>query len=140
MKRLLSWLVMWLLSLLVGAFTVLLGNLAGYLILLIDELGIFLRVVCYLLGGATLLSIVLAPATQGPPIVALASQAICPSKKGTRYMVFSTLMLILYAIDFILVLSGQGKFNPSVLVMCIYYVILLIVGKGIADEAGDAGY
>ena len=47
MKRLLSWFIMWLLSILVGVFTVLLGNLAGYVLTLIDELSIFFRVVCY---------------------------------------------------------------------------------------------
>ena len=140
MKRLLSWFIMWLLSILVGVFTVLLGNLAGYVLTLIDELSIFFRVVCYLLGGATLLSIVLTPATQGPSIVIAASETICPSRKGTRYVAFSGIMLVLYVIEFILVFSGQGKFNPTVLIMCIYYVILLITGKSIVDEAGEAGY
>ena len=123
---------MYLISVVVGILASLLVALGGWLIGIINDLSVFLRILCYLFGGSTLLSLLLLPVYYGPPLTIMASEAICPTRKGTRYKVYSVLMLITYVLDIIIGLSNS-YFNLATIVMCIYYIVLLISSKEIAD-------
>ena len=132
MKRFLSWIVMCLISVVVSLIASLLVGLGGWLIGIISHLSVFLQILCYLVGGSTLLSLIFLPVFYGPPLTVMASEAVCPTKKGTRYKAYAILMLITYILDIIIGLNN-GHFNLATIVMCIYYIVLLISSKEFAD-------
>lgn len=132
MKRILSWIVMFLLSVLANTCTSLVIRLCGWFINLTNVMNLGPRIVCYLFFGTTLLSILFIPAVYGAILTSSASEAVCPTKKGTRYIVYSVLMLVLCVYDF--VVSFQSNvWDVGALLMCIYYIVLLISSRIIKD-------
>lgn len=82
MKRILSWIVLYLISLITGLLTSLVVGIGVYLLGLINELNTFIRIVIYLFGGATFLSFLLLPVHYGSLLAIMASEAIKKQKKG----------------------------------------------------------
>lgn len=127
MKRFLSWVVLYLVSCVTGLFTFLVLRGGFYILTLINDLSSFWRVVIYLFGGLTFLSIIFTPIYYGSVLTVLASEAVKNSKKGVRYIVFSIYMLITSVI-YTIIRMHQGSIPIVVIVMLIYYILLMIVG------------
>jgi hypothetical protein len=84
-----------------------------------------LTLLCYLIGGTTLLGILLAPIIYGPNIAISASESIKPSKKGNRYKIFSIIMLLLASSNFLLSIFSN-EINLASLFVCAFSIVLLI--------------
>ena len=96
MKRLLSWIVMTVLEylmLIAVSFVVSLIIRAFHSIGQLSE-GLFWAVV--ILGGGTVLGVVGSLVFLGNGLVVAASEGICNSRRGTRYIVLSTLIFGMY--------------------------------------------
>ena len=136
MKRILSWVVLYLISVIISLLTSLVVGVAGYVLGLVSELNTFLQIAIYILGGTTFLSLVFAPVYYGTMLTVFACEAIRPSKKGTRYIVYSIWMLISNIIHIVVGLSNH-TFHFNAMIMCIYYIMLIIYGKNAALENND---
>ena len=128
MKRILSWVVLCLISWLVRLLTSLVLGLGAYIGVLIEDLSTFLKVLIYIFGGSTLISILFIPAFYGSALAVGASEGICESKKGTRYIVLSSFMLITLVVGIAL-----GIFNHDIrfdyIITCVYYILLIIASR-----------
>jgi hypothetical protein len=133
MKRFLSWVVLYLISVIVSLVASLVVGIGYYLLGLVSELDTLWRIATYLLGGSAFLGFIFAPAYYGAFLSVLASEAIKPTKKGTRYCVLSILMLISNAI-YIIVGAIQGTFFFNSIIMCIYYIFLIVLGREATSE------
>lgn len=94
MKRVLSWVVLFLISIVVGILTSVVIEIVVYLFTLIKELNTFLKLISYLFLGTAITSLCFVPAHYGSLLAVSVSEAIKESKEGTRYIVFATYMLI----------------------------------------------
>ena len=93
MKRFLSWVVLILFYFL---FAVVLGLdqlLLGYVFNLYDQLGAFMKLVVIFVGGTFIGGLALAPLFYGIPFTYAASEAVCPSRKGVRYIVWGIFLV-----------------------------------------------
>lgn len=94
MKRFLAWLA------LVGcyiAFCFVIGldmALVKYLASLYVQLSAFLKLVIIIVGGSFVFGLATAPLFYGIPLTYAACEAICPSRRGVRYIVMGILILI----------------------------------------------
>ena len=137
MRRFLSWVVLYLICCLTSLVEAVACKFGAYLLYLVNELSVFWRLVAYLFGGVTFLSIITLPIHYGSYFSFSASEAIAPSKKGTRYIVFSVYMLIISVIYTILE-AMNGTFHASVVLMCIYYITLIVLSRDICSQDADA--
>lgn len=131
MKRVISWVVLWLISCVVGLVIALVTMLASVLLKQTMELSLLAQIVKLIFYGAIFLAFIFAPAQWGALLAVAASEAVSPSKKGTRYVVFPVLAMIdVFAKLLIHIVNGNLKFG--LILMFIYYVVLLIHGRSIA--------
>lgn len=133
MKRVLSWIVMVIISVLVALIASIVIGIATYVLSLVSELNTFLQIIIYIFGGSTFLAFIIAPVWYGVPLTLHASEAICKSKKGTRYIVFSVYKLIMLTISIILSILKSDIPIVSI-IMCIYYIALIIASKQLSYE------
>ena len=133
MRRFLSWVVLYLASCLTSVITSISLTIGAYLFDLIDTLNVFLKIVIYIIGGSVLLSFLILPIYYGTALTIYASEAIKESKKGTRYIAFGMIMLIL-SLLYIFYGIAKDTFHIGCVIMSIYYIALIISGKHIVDE------
>ena len=136
MKRFLSWIVLCLISWLISLLTSLVVGIGSYILGLINELSTFWKIVAFLFGGTAFLSFIFLPVHYGYLFAIFASETIKESKKGMRYIVFPVCMLITNIIYIIIGLT-EHTFYLNTIIMCIYYILLIISGRGIARENLD---
>ena len=94
MKRFLSWLALFGCYVVFTTLASLDMALLRYIIGLYSQLSPFLKLVVIFFGGSAFIGLTLAPLYYGIPLSWAASEAVCPSKKGTRYIVFGTLTVV----------------------------------------------
>lgn len=136
MKRFISWLVLYLISLLTSILTSLVVGIGSYLLGLVNELNTFLRIVIYLFGGTTFISFLFLPVYYGSFFAITASEAVKGTKKGTRYYVFATYMLISNIIGIIIGLT-ESTFHISYVIMCVYYIALIVLGRELTSKGDE---
>lgn len=85
MKRVLSWIVLLLISCLISLLSSFVGMIRSYIFSFINELSTFLRVLIYVFGGTTFFSLLLLPVHYGSLLAISASEAIKKLKK--RYAI-----------------------------------------------------
>lgn len=137
MRRIVSWVVLYLISLLVSLLTSLVVGLASYALDFIQNLNTFLKIICYLFGGTTLLSFLFIPAIYGSFLTVFAVESIHNSKKGLRYIIFPVYM-ILTSIIYIFIGLREDTFYFNQIIMCIYYILLIINGRTTVAETQSA--
>ena len=133
MRRLLSWFVLCIISWLVRICTTLVVLLGAYVTYLIDELNLFLKILIFLFGGSALISILFLPVFYGSGLAFTASESICESKKGTRYIVLSIIMLLSLVIGTILGFF-EGRIRVDHIITCVYYISLIIASSECRDR------
>lgn len=133
MRRLSAYVVLYLFSTVISLLTSLFVGVAEYILRLIQDLGILLRIAIYLIGGSTFISLVLLPIFYGAPICVHLVELIHNSKKGSRYLVFSIYMLVT-TIFYIVVNLMNGTFMLNSIIMCIYYIAVAIIGISFVKE------
>ena len=94
MKRFLSWLALIGCYFLFCFIVALDMALLSYVLDLYSQLSAFLKLVILIIGGSFVLGIAFAPLFYGIPLIITACEAICPSKRGTRYTVFGIFVLV----------------------------------------------
>ena len=94
MKRFLSWLALFGCYVVFTTLASLDMALLRYINVLHSQLSPFLKLVVIFFGGSAFIGLTLAPLYYGIPLSWAASEAVCPSKKGTRYIVFGTLTVV----------------------------------------------
>ena len=134
MKRFISWIVLYLISVLTSLLTSLVIGIGGYIFSLVSSLNAFLEIIIYIVGGTTFLGLLISPAWYGAFLAVSASEAVKRSKKGTRYFVLSIYMLISNVFYIVAGLIG-GTLHLNSIIMCLYYVILIIAGKNAITES-----
>ena len=123
MKRLLSWLT------LVGCYIVfclivaLDMALLAYISSLYYQLSAFLKLIVIIIGGSFILGIALAPLWYGIPLTYSASEAVCPSRRGDRYVIMGVLILVSCFLEII-----SGVMIRDILIG-IYGVALIFYGR-----------
>lgn len=128
MKRVLSWVVLYLISVLTSLLTAVVVGFGGYIFGLVVELNAFLEIIIYLVGGITFLSFLITPAYYGAILAVFASESIKHSKKGTRYYVHSIYNLI-GNIVYVIVGLANGNLLISSIIMCLHYIFLIVLGR-----------
>jgi len=76
--------------------------------------------------GTAILGIVVYPLVYGGALTVAASEAICPSRRGTRYIVFSVALATMCIISFALTLAVRKIFNVAALYVCAYCISIVI--------------
>lgn len=133
LRRFLSWIVLYLISCLISLLTSFVVGVGFYILDLVNELSTFLKLIIYLFGGTTFLSFIFLPVYYGSFLTVSASEAVKNSRKGLRYIVFSVYMLITNII-YIIVGLTNGTFHLNSVIMCIYYILLIILGHEMSLE------
>lgn len=133
MKRFLSWIVLYLISIIVSLLTSLAIGFGAYLLALAHELNTFLKIIIYIFGGSTVISLIFVPAIYGSFLSVAASEAIRGTKKGTRYYVIATYMLLSNIIYVVIGLTNNAL-HLNAIIMCVYYILLIIWGRNAALE------
>ena len=127
MKRFLSWLTLIgcyiAFCLIVSLDMALLRYIAG----LYYQLSAFLKLIVIIVGGSFILGIALAPLWYGIPLTYSASEAVCPSKRGARYVVMGVLILVSCVLE---IISG---FMLRDILIGIYGIALIIYGRSQAN-------
>ena len=137
MKRILSWVVLYLITVVISLLTSVVVGLGSYIIGLVNELNTFLKLIIYFVGGTTFLSFLLLPTYYGFIFVFWATESIKKSKKGLRYIVFGIINLIA---ELFYIVSGLVEhtflFSNLInsLIMCIFYIALIVAGSTIAKD------
>ena len=101
-KRFLSWVVLaacFVVALIVFSIAFM---IVDYIVDLIEDLPSFLKIVVYIFGGGTFIfGIISFPYNVGLPMIIGASEAVCPSKNGLRYLVFGGFIAVDYLWAFV---------------------------------------
>lgn len=116
-KRLLSWLT------LIGCFAIFLivfaiiYYIAQRITVFLYGLPAILRLIAFLFGaGILVFGLLITPLTHGIPLLVSASESVCPSKKGLRYILFGGFIAIDYLWAFISKLvSGHFSITHSII-------------------------
>lgn len=98
------------------------------------ELSTVVKIILIVFGGSTLLGLVFAPVFYGAPLTAVASEAVSPSPNGTRYVVFSTIILTLTVISFLGLLIIKNVLNIACIFVVLYCIALLVMAKSLREE------
>ena len=123
MKRFLSWLT------LIGcyiAFILVISldmELLAFISKLYNQLSAFLKLIVLFIGGSSILGLTIAPLLYGIPITYHASEAVCPSRKGDRYVVMGVIIALTFVLNLI---SG---FALDDLLYTIYGIALIFYGR-----------
>jgi hypothetical protein len=97
--------------------------LLGYIAGLYYQLSAFLKLIVIIVGGSFILGIALAPLWYGIPLTYSASEAVCPSKRGDRYVVMGVLILAGCVLE---IITG---FMLRDILIGIYGIALIIYGR-----------
>ena len=128
MKRVISWVVLYLICVLTSLLTSVVVGFGGYLFELVGELNAFLEIIIYMVGGFTFLSFLITPAYYGAILAVFASEAIKCSKKGTRYYVLAVYSLIMNVV-YIVLGFANGTLPINAIIMCLHYIFLIVLGR-----------
>ena len=129
-KRFLSWVVLLISYVLVNYLARLIFALALWLVSWVFGFKLVVVIILFIVFGSLFLSIVVAPLFYGPALVLSASEAICPSKKGTRYRVISCFYLIGWALVLLAYIFLKPLFiglSAGDYVACIYAMLFSLV-------------
>lgn len=122
-KRVLSWLVLLGCYILFVAVVVLDLLLFSYLSKLYFQLSPFLKIIVILIGGSTIIGLFVAPLFYGIPMTYAASEAVCPSRKGDRYIALGALIIVSCVINIII------HFRIQYVLIGIYGIALFVYGR-----------
>lgn len=101
-KRILSWIVLVAGFALAVILFAVVFMIVGYIFSLIEDLPSILKLLVYLFGGGTFIfGIIFIPYTMGLPLLIGASERVCPSKNGLRYLIFGGFIAVDYLWTFI---------------------------------------
>ena len=130
MKRLFSWLVLYIEYCIVVLLVELLLLIVGEFYNFTNNFNLIIRLVIYCIFGSAILGFLFVPFTYFPALVIWGSNAIYPSRTGKRYRVFFAIMLLH---NFLLMFSyfyhGEFWSAISALILCIFSIITIAVSR-----------
>lgn len=129
-KVLFSWIVMvviFIVAILLFALVIGLGRI------IMNEIStwpVLIRIAIFIFGGLSyLFGLLIAPLFYGVPALIAISERVCPSKKGTRYVVFGIIITILYLGEFFIRLLKYSSFEFDVLLIVVFGIALAYIGS-----------
>ena len=144
MKRALSWLVVVLLTLVFSGVSSFLLSLADRLLVWLQRYNETLYWVFVVLEGLAVLGFIAFAVFASASGVVAASEKICPSRKGARYIIIGVIALLLTLAELALVILSvylgtvRGRVFPLYFVYgtwILYCICLMAVGKGAVKNA-----
>jgi len=135
MKRFFSWIVLFICCYIAEIVFALGEGLIVAIFHWIGTLSTGGKIAAYVFGGGSLFSLIMGLIIYVPLLVVSASEAICESKKGTRYIVNGICGLISVSIRIYGALT-YGGFSLVLILDAIFYIVTIISGrkKVFADE------
>lgn len=134
MRRFLSWIVLCAVSLLVEIVLSMAVRLGWYVVGLIGKLGTLLQIIVILFAGTSILSFFVFPVSYGMILALKASEAVCPTRKGTRYVLLGVSMLVIDLLCFFIDIVFRRMLSLNYLVACIYYIMIIFTGREYAKD------
>jgi len=130
MKRLFSWLVLYIEYCIVILLVELLLLLIGEFFNFTDNFNLIIRLVIYCIFGSAIFGLLFVPFTYFPILVIWGSNSVCPSRTGKRYRVFFAIMLLH---NFLSMLSyfHHSEFRSAItaLILCIFSIITIAASR-----------
>ncbi len=136
MKRFLSWIVMYIVWMFATLVPNMLTVVAAVQFDLLDGLSIFAKAAICILGGAIMLALICSATYFGVICTMAASEAVKPSRKGTRYRVFAIFMLVGSVLNIVASILSRS-FALYLLPLALFYIMLLIKSKDSFYAIGD---
>lgn len=99
----------------------------------ISKMSTAATIVIVIFGGTLMLGVVFVPIFWGATLTLLASEAVSPSPHGTKYVVFSIIVMILTVVSFVLTYMG-GVINLAGIGILIYCIMVLVGSKSMIEE------
>lgn len=127
MKRVLSWVVLIICTVVVYLVQTLAYNIAMYLIQWFFNSSTIMKVILVLFGGGTILALAYMPIVYGASLSVLASELVCPSRNDLRYIMWGTAYMLLCIVSFAVTLL-VGSFNIATIAGALYGLALIIIG------------
>lgn len=129
MKRFMSWLVLLFSFAVVYRFFAAVTALVVFLVgRLADKSIVALIILCLCLGSA-ILSVFFFVLVKGIKLIIDCSEAICPSRRGIRYLVYSIFNIVVTVIAIFLCIIGSRDFDVSYIFSLIFAVVFLVSSK-----------
>jgi hypothetical protein len=133
MKRFLSWVVLLAAYYVWYWLALLVTIVAAWIISFFIGASTAVKIIIIVIGGVPLFfGIFISPVQYGAPLLIRASEAICPSRRGTRYKVFGVLWLMLGVVN-ISYLLIMRQFSVDLLqralVAMLGLAMLIVAGK-----------
>jgi hypothetical protein len=129
MRRFFSWLVFVLLYSIVCKLGGLVTTLAFLFIDWLGDKSTGLLIFLILIGGTLLLGLLFLPFTLGIPAVVMSSESICPSRKGTRYLVWSIINSVTMGIVIIGAIFCLVDFSFELAYEALYVLVFFLTYK-----------
>ena len=123
MKRFFSWLTLIACYILFCLIVALDMALLSYISSLYGHLSPFLKIIVIIVGGSFILGLAFAPLWYGIPLTYAASEAVCPSKRGARYLIIGIIIIVTCILDIL------SKFMVRDIVIAIYGIALIAYGR-----------
>ena len=130
MKRLFSWLVLYIEYCIVVLLVHLLLFLVGEFFNFTDNFNLIIRLIIYAIFGSTILGLLFVPFMYFPILIISGSNAICPSRTGKRYRVFFAIMLAHNFLSMVSYLS-HGEFFSMItsIILCIFSIVTIATSR-----------
>lgn len=126
LRRILAWIVLWVLIWAGAALGILVIDLAMYVTNAVDDFSHVLYILLLIVFGTAGLGIIFFPLCYLSPMVVVLSEQISPSSKGFRYIVVCVLGIVRTVY---LITQCEFSFNPELFVR-IYYLIYFLICAG----------
>lgn len=129
MKRFLSWLILLFSFAVVYRFFAAITALVVFFAGRLADKSVLLLVVLCLLVGSAILSIFLFILAKGIKLIIDSSEALCPSRRGTRYLVCSVFNIVVAVAAILLCIFGSRGFDVSYIFSLVFSIVFLIASK-----------
>ena len=104
------------------------GSLCSrFLLWVISEISVlsaFMKIILIIVGGSFFLGIIILPLFFGAAATVFASEKVYPSKNGTRYIVFSVILMTLTVVGFLMALILR-VINWAAIYVVVYCILVI---------------
>ena len=129
MKRFLSWVVLIACTAVVYFVQTIAYRIAMYIIQWFLNTSAFMRIVAIVFGGGTILALASLPIIYGSTLSVMASDAVFPSRRGLRYIIWGTIYLLLCLTLAVVSYTFENSFDICAIASALYAIGLIISGS-----------
>ena len=129
MKRFLSWVVLIACTAVVYFVQTIAYRIAMYIIQWFLNTSAFMRIVAIVFGGGTILALASLPIIYGSTLSVIASDAVFPSRRGLRYIIWGTAYLMICLASAVLLYVFNKSLNVTAIAGALYAIALIVIGN-----------